>query len=95
MFTKSPVAAAIAVAGLFAFSAPAFAGSADETVRQYRAKPVKMNGTTVYCISEKMSGSYIPKRVCQTKRSWAEAGARVIEKNAQAYASNEQPVHRN
>ena len=91
---KSPVFTAVAIASMFAVAAPAFAGTGD-SVRRYKTQPTMRGDKLVYCVSQKAVASNIPDRTCMTKNEWVDAGAIVIEKNAQDYAAREQSVRQN
>jgi len=74
---SSPVLIAAIVLGSLA--APAFAatnGDSDRLPVTYDAKHDK------YCVSQEVTGQFLPQRVCKTKAEWAKLGITLGEQPA-------------
>lgn len=87
---SSPVLIAALVIGSLA--APAFAGvtlDGDRVPVTYDAKHDK------YCVSQEVTGQFIPQRVCKTKAEWAKLGAVVGDKPATKMAQGKEAAQSN
>jgi hypothetical protein len=67
----------IATIALGAVAAPAIAAKADGE----KAKVTYDAKRDRYCISQKVTGAYLPVKDCRSKEDWAKAGLVVDQKN--------------
>jgi hypothetical protein len=66
----SVVAAFCATAALPALAAPASSDNSQATARQDRGQDAAADPNRRICVSERLSGSRMPRRVCRTAREW-------------------------
>jgi hypothetical protein len=66
----SVAAAAFCVSTLPAQAAPASSDNSQASARQDRGQDAAADPNRRICVSERLSGSRMPRRVCRTAREW-------------------------
>lgn len=74
-FANSPLALILApLIATAALATPAMANTGQQTTR-LDVEVKERSGTTVYCVSQQLTNSYAPQKICRTRAEWIDAGA--------------------
>jgi len=82
----------LAAAGLASTAVPALAKAdkGDQNTTTMRVE--QRDGKTVYCVSDMLVGSHLPREVCKDRAGWARDGLVIPERQERAADSARQPA---